>query len=215
VDGIRDALYRWMDGVLQGRGWTAAAWARTAGVTPTNLTRFLKDPANASLPSAETIGKLAWAAGSEPRFLPFRNREEPGPRRVPVLTVSQLRYGMEMAPDGRAVYLRGLARTGAPVLTVDGTVTACAFALRLTSLHMNAGGLLPEDHVVLEPPAELAPEEGDLVVTLDGDGVCGYRHYPPLLVPVSTDSACRPRPLEGAHLVGVAVQMVRTLRRAG
>ena len=65
----RLALYEWMAAVLRDNRWTAAEWARRAGVTPTNVTRFLKDPEAASLPGAGTIGRLARAAGCQPRFV--------------------------------------------------------------------------------------------------------------------------------------------------
>jgi len=227
LDGIREALFRWMSGVLHQRGWSAAAWAREAGVTPTNLTRFLKDPDTASLPSAETIGRLARAAGSEPRFLspagPGSGRPNGGgpdgtgangaAKRVPVLSSAQFRRVMEM-PDGEAVsHLARLLRDGAPSLPFDHGVTERACALKVTTLHMNAGGMLPDDYVVVEPPDRLPVEMGDLVVVLDGDGVCGYRYYPPLLVPVSTDSGCStPLRLDQAAIAGVAVQLVRPLR---
>ncbi|WP_207479745.1 XRE family transcriptional regulator [Arenibaculum pallidiluteum] len=213
MERIRRALHDWMRDVLDQRGWSAAEWARRADVTPTNLTRFLRDPARASLPSAETIGNLAWAAGTEPRFLGrAREREVPPVQRVPVLTIAQLRRlrGLDRVDAER--FLDDLARGNGPTVLLDGTARHGAFALRITSLHMNAGGLMPEDHVVLEPPTVLAPSWGDLVVTVSGYHVCGYRYHPPLLVPASTDSSCGPAFVEEETIVGVAVQLVRSFR---
>ncbi len=209
---IRRALEDWMRGVLAERHWSAAEWARRAEVTPTNLTRFLKDPDTASLPSAETIGRLAWAAGSEPRFL-GHGREAVPAQRVPVLTVPQLKELRDLAPACAERYLDALARESqGPAVLMDGEPRRAAFALKVTSLHMNAAGMVPDDHVVLEPPQILPPRKGDMVVTVSGDQVCGYRFHPPLLVPVSTDSACEPALVDEETLVGVAVRLVRSYR---
>lgn len=210
MDRVRKALFGWMRGVMEERDWTAAAWARVADVTPTNLTRFLKDPGEASLPSAETIGRLALAAGSEPRFL----AEEPsGPAgaRVPVLDIPQAREMLAMPQRDAARFLAELARAGRTI-PAEPRPSPRAFALSITSLHMNAGGWLPRDHVVVEPADTVAAKQGDMVVVLDGDHACGYRYYPPLLVPVSTDSSCCPMLFDGAAIAGVAVQLVRPLR---
>lgn len=220
MDRIRQALYDWMRGVLDERRWSAAEWARRAEVTATNLTRFLKDPGSSSLPSAETIGRLAWAAGSEPRFLGRAREAEAAPataaaRRIPVLGIDQLARLRGLEPAAAERFLDALAHDGgAPAVLADGRALGgrSAFALRLTSLHMNAGGMLPDDHVVLEPPHVLPPAKGDLVVTVGGGHVCGYRYHPPLLVPVSSDSACEPALAEEEDIVGVAVQLVRSLR---
>lgn len=215
---IRRVLYDWMMSVLEEQDWSAAAWARRAEVTPTNLTRFLKDPDTASLPSAETIGRLAWAAGSEPRFLgPVRRTGEPPAHpeafRVPVLTSGELRYLQTLSPAAAEAYLDRLRRDGARTILLDTKPSRRAFALQVTSLHMNAGGLVPEDEVVLEPPDIFPPAKGDLVVTTNDEHVCGYRYHPPLLVPVSTDSNCEPVLLRETALIGVALQVVRRFKR--
>ncbi len=36
----------WMRTVMDNRGWSAEHWARVAGTSPTNVTRFLKDALN-------------------------------------------------------------------------------------------------------------------------------------------------------------------------
>jgi hypothetical protein len=199
-----------MRGVLEERRWSAAEWARRAEVTPTNLTRFLREPGTASLPSAETIGRLAVAAGSEPRFLDAGRDASPA-QQVPVLNVAEVRALRDLDPAAAERFLDGLARReGGPTVLVAGTPRRSAFALQLTTLHMNAAGMIPQDCVVLEPPHALPPRTGDLVVTVEGDHACGYRWHPPLLVPASTDSAWGP--IEGAAVVGVAIQLVRHLR---
>lgn len=195
------------------RGWNAAAWARRAEVTPTNVTRFLKHPETASLPSAETIGRLAWAAGCEPRFLANGDGADPGFCRVPLLTLDQARTALDLPAAHRHRYLAALLRERSPCVLIDHHASDGALALRITSQHMNAAGLIPDDRIVLEPVDSLPPRRGDLVVAIDNDCICGYRYYHPLLVPVSTDAKCMPLLCDGALIAGVAVHVIRPLRR--
>lgn len=69
-DTIRDRLAQWMRGVMDANDWSAEQWARRAGTTPTNITRFLADPKHASLPTTETLAKLCRVAGSQPSLSP-------------------------------------------------------------------------------------------------------------------------------------------------
>ncbi|QJE72852.1 XRE family transcriptional regulator [Aerophototrophica crusticola] len=210
MDRVRKALSGWMRDVMAERRWTAAAWARLAEVTPTNITRFLKDPATASLPSADTIGRLALAAGREPRFL--EEPAFPSAARVPVLEAQAAKELLALPERDGMAFLEKLLRGGTPTVPADPVPSPRAFAMRITSLHMNAGGWLPQDHVVVEPADTVPARNGDMVVVLDGEEACGYRYYPPLLVPVSTDSSCCPMLYDGASVAGVAVQLVRALR---
>lgn len=208
---VRKALFDWMSAVLDERGWTASSWARRAEVTPTNVTRFLRDPEAASLPSAETIGRLARAADSEPTFLD--TGASPRPVRVPILELAQLRALRMLGPRQAREYLGEVAGGGCLSVLYDRQASERAFALRLTSLHMNAGGLLPQDVLVLEPVDVRSPAKGDLVVLVEGDHVCAYRWHCPLLVPASTDPLCEPVPCDEAPVIGVAIHMVRPLTR--
>ncbi|MGQ9365164.1 XRE family transcriptional regulator [Azospirillum sp. ST 5-10] len=210
MDGTRRALLRWMTGVMEARGWSARAWAQAAGVTASNLTRFLHDPAGGSLPGTDTIGRLARTAGCEPRFLD--DGLFPPLCRVPVLTLAQVLDMLRLGRRAAEVYLADRLRDGGACVAVDRPSSPRAFALCVGSRSLNAAGVLPEDRVVLEPLDLLTPRAGDVVVTVHGDAVCGYRYYPPHLVPVSTDPECCPTAIDGAHVAGVAVQVVRPLR---
>lgn len=207
----RKALYDWMAGVLQDRGWTAAEWSRRAAVTPTNLTRFLRDPGNGSLPGADTIGRLARAAGCEPRFLPAA--AAPAVWCVPLLGLDQVRMLLNVDGHGAVRFLEGLLRDGCDRVVIDVRPSPRAFALRITSHHLNAGGVIDRDQIVLEPAALVPPRTGDLVVVLDGDNICGYRYYPPYLVPISTNEGCVPMPCSAATVLGVGIHIRRDLRR--
>ncbi|HYG90865.1 MAG TPA: helix-turn-helix transcriptional regulator [Azospirillum sp.] len=210
MDDTRRALLRWMTGVMEAHGWSAGAWARAAGVTPTNLTRFLRDPANGSIPSADTIGRLARAGGSEPRFLD--DGAYPLVCRVPLLDLSQVHALLHLGRRGREAFIAAALRDGNTSVTVDRPASRRAFALKIGSRSLNAAGVLPNDRVVLEPVDLLPPKPGDVVVTVSDDTVCGYRFFPPHLLPVSTDPDCGPTPVDDARVAGVAVHVVRRLR---
>jgi len=62
----RRAIKVWMRTVMDQKGWSANHWAQLAATSPTNITRFLKDSKH--VPSASTISKLAYAAGSQPNL---------------------------------------------------------------------------------------------------------------------------------------------------
>lgn len=210
MDDTRRALLRWMTGVMEARGWSAGAWARLSGVTPTNVTRFLRDPVLGSLPSADTLGRLARSAGSEPRFL---NEEAHRPVcRVPLLDLDQVRALMDLGRRAGEAFLAAALRDGGEAVAVERPASRRAFALKIGSRSLNAAGVLPNDRVVLEPLDVLPPKPGDMVVTLSDHAVCGYRFFPPHLLPVSTDPDCGPTPIGDAHVAGVAVHVVRALR---
>jgi len=211
MDDTRRALMRWMTGVMEARGWSAGTWARAAGVTPTNLTRFLRDPARGSMPGADTLGRLARAAGSEPRFLD--DGTCPPVSRVPVLTLDQVEVLRDLGRRAAESFLATVLRQGGDSVPVDRPASRRAFALRIGSRSLNAAGVLPDDRVVLEPLDVLPPKPGDMVVTVHDDSVCGYRFFPPHLLPVSTDPDCGPTPITDASVAGVAVHIVRPLQR--
>ncbi|HET8727296.1 MAG TPA: XRE family transcriptional regulator [Alphaproteobacteria bacterium] len=207
---MRNALYDWMSGVLRNNGWTAAEWARRAAVTPSNLTRFLRNPAIGSVPGTETIGRLAQAAGTEPRFVSggLENRVW----RVPLLGAEDLEPLLSMDRLEAQDYLRSVTQVSENCVLLAERPSLRAFAVRITSHHLNAGGVILDDRVVLEPPDLVPPRVGDLVVVLEDRSVCAYRFYPPYLVPVSTDSACVPMRSDDARVIGVGTHIVRPLR---
>ncbi|WP_207458381.1 XRE family transcriptional regulator [Azospirillum sp. SYSU D00513] len=210
MDDTRRAILRWMTGVMEARDWSAGTWARMAGVTPTNLTRFLRDPQNGSVPGADTIGRLARVAGSEPRFLD--EAAYPPVHRVPLLSLEQVKELRTLGRRAGESFVATALRDGGPSVAVDAQVSRRAYAMRIGSRSLNAAGVLPDDCVVLEPADELPPREGDVVITLCDDTVCGYRFFPPMLLPVSTDPDCRPTHIDRAPVAGVAVHVARALR---
>ena len=79
-------------------------------------------------------------------------------------------------------------------------------------LQIDAIRVIPLPPYRLEPLDVLPPQAGDVVVTVSDGTVCGYRFFPPHLLPVSTDPGCRPTPIERANVAGVAVHIMRCLR---
>ncbi|AWU95324.1 helix-turn-helix domain-containing protein [Azospirillum ramasamyi] len=210
MDDTRRAILRWMTGVMEAKGWSAGGWARLAGVTATNLTRFLRDPVMGSVPSADTLVRLARVAGSEPRFLD--DHAYAPVSRVPVLTLEQAHIFLDLGRRAGEAFLEGALKQGASSVAMDGRTSRRAFALRILSKSLDAAGVLPRDCVVLEPLDVLTPQTGDVVVTVGEGTICGYRFFPPHLMPVSTDPDCRPTAIDRAHVAGVAVHVVRALR---
>lgn len=208
MDDTRRAILRWMTGVMEAHGWSAGTWARLADVTATNLTRFLRDPQFGSLPSAETLGRLARVAGSEPRFLDTH----PPVARVPLLNLEQAHRFLDLGRRAGEAFLAGAMRDGGESVPVGGGLSRRAFGLRIVSKSLNAAGVLPQDCVVVEPADVLSPQAGDVVVTVGDETVCAYRFFPPQLLPVSTDPDCHPTLIERAHVAGVAVHVMRALR---
>lgn len=65
----RNSVRVWMRQVLEEHGWSANEWALQAGTSPTNITRMLS-PISKTVPSIDTISKLAMVAGSQPALYP-------------------------------------------------------------------------------------------------------------------------------------------------
>ena len=65
----RNSVRVWMRSVMAERDWSANEWAVQAGTSPTNITRLLA-PTGKTVPSIDTISKLAMVAGSQPALYP-------------------------------------------------------------------------------------------------------------------------------------------------
>lgn len=58
---LKHELAEWMRAVMAATGWSAAAWAKRAGTSASNLTRMVASPDLAAVPRADTLAKLARA----------------------------------------------------------------------------------------------------------------------------------------------------------
>lgn len=63
---LRARLAEWMRQVIREQFNSANAWANKAKVAPSTISRFLKAPQSASMPSTDTITKLAAVAQRQP-----------------------------------------------------------------------------------------------------------------------------------------------------
>src|SRR5262252_465092 len=89
----RVAIRKWVRTVLEETGWSAEEWARKATTSPTNITRILAAE-QFSLPNADTLVKLAHAAGSQPDLV-GRKAVPAAAKTVPLLDREQaLQYAM-------------------------------------------------------------------------------------------------------------------------
>ena len=61
----RKALKVWMRGVMANHGMSAYEWAKRAGTSSTNITRFLNQDSK-YIPSSRTVAKLAQIAATSP-----------------------------------------------------------------------------------------------------------------------------------------------------
>jgi SOS-response transcriptional repressor LexA len=188
-DMARNSVRVWMRQVLAENGWSAAEWARRAGIAPTTLTRIL-DPVSNQVPSTETVTRLSRVAGSQPNLGSF---EPVGSRAVPLYL-----YGDAMGS------VCGHVLAAQPV-------SEDAYAVRLTTDILNQAGILPGDIVIVEPTDRVAPMNGKIVLAEDemGDQVVG-RVMTPWLMPASTGKH-EPRLLEDLQIMGVVVAMNRQL----
>lgn len=74
----RNAVRVWLRQVMEEKNWSANEWGIMAKTSPTNITRMLS-PTAKSVPSIDTIAKLAMVAGSQPNLLPGRPVEQSPP----------------------------------------------------------------------------------------------------------------------------------------
>lgn len=187
----RANLRQWMRHVMQERSWSMDAWARKAGTTPTNITRFVSGNYD-HLPSLKTILKLASVAGSSPNLFaapddhPFNTIQEI--REIKVYKTADIlqtlqsgKYGVDM-----------LKSQFGPLTTLAdaGNLPLNTWAMEVQSRSMDASGIMPGDMAFIDPST--LPETDDLVmVALDCHSktskICHVMTFkPPYLMPNST-----------------------------
>lgn len=173
---VRRNIKVWMRDVMASRGWTASQWARRAGTSPTNITRFLQ-PTASVLPSADTIAKLARVAGSQPRLNPF---VEPTANRGWQLPYFPAHVLSAYAP----VQLWEVVVNGNPateMILVDAPLDAPAVVTDVFSMGMAARGIMPGDRIIVERVGHKDLEAG-WVVMFQHDGMTKIGEWQPPLV---------------------------------
>lgn len=181
----RNAVRVWMRQVMDQKGWSAADWARLAGTTPTNITRILS-PTSEIIPSGVTIAKLAAVAGSQPN--------------LGTLT----RVGLSKLK----VYILGCSlMETAETIDSPGPVPEKSFAVRLEADHPFIG-LLRGDMLIVDPAEERLPVPGSIIIGRWKDkSICG-RTSSSFVVWSNTDD---PAPIDEVRIIGIAMQVVRSL----
>lgn len=144
-DPARRAIKVWMREVMTAKGWTASQWARRAGTTPTNITRFLS-PTSSIMPSSATIAKLSRVAGSQPKLNPLQNLNVDFTWQVPCISAALL---SSFKPEQLWGYIMTPAAMG-QTIAVDGPIDGPAFVADVPSLGMTGRGIQPGDRILIE-----------------------------------------------------------------
>jgi len=164
-DHVRRAIKVWMREVMAAKDWSASEWARRAGTSPTNITRFLS-PVSSIVPSSATISKLARAAGTQPRLGVMQDLNPS--KAVHIANISaKLLSGF--SPRQLWDYLM---RQDSPVqmIAIDGPIDGPAFVVDVPAQGMVARGITLGDRILVEKikGSELSPGH---VVLIHHEGV--------------------------------------------
>ena len=204
---IKQSVQRWVRTVMQQQSWSAEEWARQASTTPTNITRILAD--NSSLPNADTLGRLARAAGSQPDLTgkPLNGVQTAFPS-VPLLDHVQVLKLIQLTGKARAEFLQRAhkERPNMPILTRPSTT---AYAFTLESDALRGRGLMRGDVLVVEPHDFSGYDSGGIAAAIVGGKLSAWLWYPPLLVPAHETED--PVPIKNAKILGRVLQLQRSL----
>lgn len=199
VTETRQQQLDWIEAVIDLKGWTRTDWARTAGVDPSTLSKFINDPQKAQTLGSNTVAKL--------------KRVSPLP---PYQTVATPRLG-------------GLAETEAFTYkppSNDGDDTAAAVsaimakhnavdAWVLSSRGLDAIGYYPGDVLLVDLNG--IPKAGDIVCaqlyTRPGNAETVFRIYePPYLVAATLDRALTKPLLVDNDQIGIRGVVITSIR---
>ena len=187
MDSTKTRIAAWMRKEISKNNWTAEEWARQAGTSPTNITRFLKG--EAFLPSGNTLIKLATAANSTPPI---------GPELL------SPRTEVPFYEDFMNNIIKG-------PFFVPGEVSSSAFAVEIDEDTMSLGGILPGDTLVCEPENVREIRSGSIIAyIIDGTLNVG-KLYQPYLMPSSSNPIHVPINVKDASIIGTVVKQVRDL----
>jgi len=176
---------------------SAEQWARSAGVSPTTITRFLKD--GRPVPKQTTVAALAKAVRLPP----------------PNLRVSDASF-IDLPVVNPAIWA-GSGEERARMAAVEHTTALSRFAgcsaARVTTQTGVLAGVLPGDLVIFDP--RRTPKAGELVVVALDTGDAAVMEWQPPWLASRAPGMNTPMPIEGAHIMGVAVQVHRDLPLRG
>ncbi len=200
----RQKIVRWMRNVLVEKNWTAERWARGAGTSPTNITRFLSNE-SAALPSTATLAKLAEAAGSEPRLLD--QRLVVGMIETPVLSDGALLQFLPLHCKTPAA-IKFLLAEQEMTIALPKQGTGMAFAVNITTDWLKGDGVNRGDKVVVEPFQD--PQDGAVVLARRNEslGTLRLRGEQYCEKPGEVEAPVQDEDLE---IIGTVIQHVRAL----
>ena len=205
-DGTRASIRRWIRTVLQEQDWSAEEWARRADTSPTNITRILAVE-DFSLPNADTLARLATAAGSQPDLTSRKGKEGPH-NTVPLLDRQQVLDYLNLPASQRVAYLAKM-REEHPSLQILFRPSVTAFATKLETNSLSGRRIMKGDIVIIEP-SDFGPGNlGVVIAALVGGKISAWLWYPPMLVPASDEDD--PVPVKEAKMLGRVLQLIRSL----
>lgn len=193
-DAARQRIAAWLQEILAIKGWSAETWARAAGTSGTNITRFLNGKSS-FLPSATTLIKLAGGAGVAPPLVNIKASQ----LYIPCVNATDLR---KLTAEGTipSKALVKITQTATNKIPVEPKFGKCvAFVLDLSSLSLD--GLSAGATVIVDTKAK--PVAGQKVVALVNMRIGAFLYHPPHLVSRSTETIA-PVDLDSALLLGVA-----------
>lgn len=166
TDPSRRAIKVWMRDVMTSKNWTASQWARLAGTSPTNITRFLS-PTSDIIPSGSTISKLARVAGSQPKLGALTEVNATSAWHLPII-VPRLLSGFSPAQ-----LWEYLMRPQSPLQTiaVDSNFNGPAFVTDVSAAGMVGRGIAPGDRIIVENVKRGEIETGHVVLFRHEDQV--------------------------------------------
>lgn len=203
----RRAIKVWMREVLQQKGWSANEWARKAGTSPTNITRFLS-PTSSIIPSGATISKLARVAGSQPK-MSINNLNSLQACNVPLLNpillesfTSKSLWEWLMTPAAQA-----------KVIAVDGPIDGPAFVVDVPTLGMVGRGIQPGDRILVEKvkAADLKPGHVVLFLHMNQAMIGEWQGSLIVFYPASQSPEFAPVRSSGLEIYGRVRRLIREL----
>jgi hypothetical protein len=201
---IQASVRRWVRTVMQQQGWSAEEWARRAATTPTNITRILSS--ESSLPNADTLGRLARVAGSQPDLVGSAKRVANDS--VPLLDHDQVLQLAKLTGKERRAFLD---RLRGELVTMQGLFrpSTTGFGVAVETDALRGRGVLKGDIMVIEPADFSGEDGGSIVAAIVGRQIGPWLWYPPVLVPAheNTDTV----PMTKATILGRVVQLMRQL----
>ena len=192
-----DVKYRvaaWLKDQMRGKGLTAEAWCRQAGIAPTTITRFLKHFESASVPSAVSLAKLGEVVDSSPR-LAGKNTIEM--RVVPVYSYYE---GSQKSQRGSM---------SVEHIEVSGDVPADCYAVIVDGTELRARSIGPGSTLIVDP--NVVPQQGDIVIAGINGKLVPLVYRPPLLL-TENYGPNEGHLLQDVPLFGVAIRAITQLR---